>query len=297
MRRLYSLVTAVLLLSAPSVAQQDQNTEADEDGSGRTAASEQTNYEALTHPAGGGCPPARRSPVGRVKPSDRRHPGALRTWHADIPSPPMTVLVAGAHGDVGQHLVQILARAGHTVRGMIRDADQSDLLRRLGAEPVVADLTGDVSDAPAGVDAVVFAAGSGGNDVEGVDRDGAIRLIDATEAQGVTRFVMLSSIGADDPEAADELQDYLRAKHAADAHLLDAGLVYTILRPTTLTNGAPLGTAAFAESLDFDEHPRTIARADVASALAACLTTSETEDAVIEMTAGTTPIREGLAAT
>ena len=209
----------------------------------------------------------------------------------------MTVLVAGAHGDVGQHLVQLLARAGHTVRGMIRDDDQADLIRRLSAEPVLADLTGDVSDAPAGADAVVFAAGSGGENVEGVDRDGAIALVDATEAQGVGRFVMLSSIGADDPDAADQLQDYLRAKHAADEHLMDADLVYTVLRPTMLTNGAATGTAAFDESLDFDVHPRQVARADVALALAACLTISETHDAVIEMTGGTTPIREGLAAT
>ena len=207
----------------------------------------------------------------------------------------MTILVAGAHGDVGQHLVHLLARAGHTVRGMIRDDGQADLIRRLGAEPVVADLTGDVSEVPAGAAAVGFAAGSSGEDVEGVDRDGAIALIDATEDQGVDRFVMLSAIGADDPEAADQLQDYLRAKHAADAYLEDSDLVYTILRPTTLTNGAGTGTASFDTSLDFDEHPRTVARQDVALALAATLTISETQDRVIEMTGGSTPIREGLA--
>ncbi|WP_412067839.1 SDR family oxidoreductase [Rubrivirga sp. IMCC43871] len=209
----------------------------------------------------------------------------------------MTVLVAGAHGAIGQHLVQILADAGHTVRAMVRDDDQFDAMRALGGEPVLGDLTGDVSEPPAGADAVIFAAGSGGQAVEAVDRDGAIALIDATIAQGVRRFVMLSSIGADAPEEADQLQDYLRAKHAADAHLQGTDLTYTILRPTALTNGAPTGTAAFATSLDADARARKIAREDVAGALASILTVSETEGAVIEMTAGTTPIREGLAAT
>ena len=214
-----------------------------------------------------------------------------------LPSLPMTLLVAGAHGAIGQHVVQILAEAGHHVLALIRDADQSALLRTLGGHPIVGDLTGDVSDAPSGCDAVVFAAGSGGEAVEAVDRDGAIQLIDAAVTHGVRRFVMLSSIGADAPEEADQLQDYLRAKHEADQHLLDSGLTYTILRPTTLTNGAGVGTATFAASLDLKEGSSEVAREDVAAALAAIVTISETEHAVIEMTAGPTPIREGLAAT
>ncbi|WP_412063374.1 SDR family oxidoreductase [Rubrivirga sp. IMCC45206] len=207
----------------------------------------------------------------------------------------MTLLVAGAHGAIGQRLVQILAEAGHTVRAMVRDDDQFEAMRALGGEPLLSDLTSDVSQAPAGVGAVIFAAGSGGKAVEEVDRDGAIALIDATAAQGVSRFVMLSSIGADAPQDADELQDYLLAKHGADEHLMGTDLIYTILRPTSLTNGAGTGTATFAASLDADERAMGVAREDVALALASILTVSETEGAVIEMTSGSTPIREGLA--
>ena len=162
--------------------------------------------------------------------------------------------------------------------------------------PVLADLTDDVSDTVVGCDAVLFAAGSKGKNLEAVDKGGAIKLVDACEAHGVGRFVMLSSIGADAPDEADDLQDYLRAKHDADEHLKASSLTYTVLRPTHLTNGAGVGTAAFAASLDFDEHPREVAREDVAAALAAALTIAETEGAVIEMTGGSTPIREGLAA-
>lgn len=208
----------------------------------------------------------------------------------------MTILVAGAHGGVGQHIVRQLAEAGHSVRAMIRDADQSSAMEALGGEPVVADLTNGVSDAVSGADAVIFAAGSGGEKLEAVDKNGAIRTIDACAEHGVQRFVMLSSIGADAPEEADQLQDFLRAKHAADEHLQTSSLTWTILRPTRLLNGAAKGTAAFATSLDFDVHPKEIDREDVAAALVAALTISETEGAVIEMTGGDTPIREGLAA-
>ncbi len=55
----------------------------------------------------------------------------------------------------------------------------SDVIEDLGAEPVVADLTGDVSHAVDGIDAIIFAASSGGEDVWGVDRDGATNLIDS----------------------------------------------------------------------------------------------------------------------
>ena len=206
----------------------------------------------------------------------------------------MTILLAGAHGAVGQHILKQLSQAGHTVRAMIRDEDQSDLIRSLGGEPLVSDLTGDVSQAPEGCDAVIFAAGSGGEAVEDVDRDGAIALIDATVASGVSRFVMLSSIGADAPEDADQLQDYLRAKHKADEYLKGTSLTYTILRPTTLTNGAATGTIHVAPSIDRDG-PMENAREDVAAALVATLTISETERAIIEMTSGDTPIREALA--
>ena len=59
---------------------------------------------------------------------------------------------------------------------------------------------------------MIFAAGSGGDAVWGVDRDGAINLIDTAEAQGAERFVMLSAINADSSEESPEaLREYLRA--------------------------------------------------------------------------------------
>ena len=82
----------------------------------------------------------------------------------------------------------------------------------------------DVASHLEGADAVVFAAGagpgSGAARKETVDRDAAILLADAAEAAKISRYVMISSMGAD-ADAPDDAGDpvfvaYLRAKGAAD---------------------------------------------------------------------------------
>ena len=71
----------------------------------------------------------------------------------------MTVLVTGATGLVGSHVVEALVRGGEQVRALVRPASR-DAVVRLGAEPVA----GDVTDAAAweaaarGARAIVHAA-------------------------------------------------------------------------------------------------------------------------------------------
>ena len=65
----------------------------------------------------------------------------------------MRIFVAGATGAVGRELVPALVAAGHSVTGMTRTAAKADAVKRLGAEPVVADGL----DAPA-VHAAVMSA-------------------------------------------------------------------------------------------------------------------------------------------
>jgi len=51
----------------------------------------------------------------------------------------MRVFVAGATGAIGRQLVPRLVAAGHEVHGMIHSESRQDLLRELGAVPVIAD--------------------------------------------------------------------------------------------------------------------------------------------------------------
>src|SRR3954452_19255092 len=111
----------------------------------------------------------------------------------------MDVAIAGGHGQIALQLGQLLTEDGHRVRGIIRNPDQSGDLEALGMEPVIFDLEHDDGLAAAidGADAAVFAAGAGpGSGAERkltMDRDGAIKLIEA----GLPRYVMVSSMGAD----------------------------------------------------------------------------------------------------
>ncbi|MDL5361608.1 SDR family oxidoreductase [Halalkalicoccus sp. NIPERK01] len=204
----------------------------------------------------------------------------------------MDVLVAGSHGGVGQHVTELLSESEHTAHAMVREESQvSEMEEKFGVDVVVADLTEEVSHAVEGCDAVIFAAGSSGEDVEGVDRDGAIRLIDAAEQEGTDRFVMLSSINADRPaESPEELRPYLEAKLAADEHLQESDLTYTIARPGALTDEPATGKIEAARRVERGE----ITRADVARTLVTALDAETTHGKTFELIEGDEPIESAL---
>lgn len=212
----------------------------------------------------------------------------------------MKIFIAGAHGNVGKKLVKILTDKGHQVKAMIREEAQSEEMKKLGAEPVVADLENDKEFPLNGIDVVYFCAGSGAKTgpektIE-VDQKGAVKLVNSAYQNKVYKFIMLSSLGSDDPKKGPEkLQHYLKAKHEADKELKFSGLAYTILRPATLTDDAGTGKITAKEKLDENEKKNArISREDVAQALAACLDHRHTENKVFELVSGNTPIHDAL---
>ena len=208
----------------------------------------------------------------------------------------MRVLVAGANGQVGQHIVRLLAERGHEVRAMIRDEDQAHKLRELGGETVVADLEGDVSHTVQGCDAVIFSAGggpgSGAEKKETVDRGGAVKLIEAAQEHGARRYVMVSAMGAADPDSGSEaMQPYLYAKAQADQALQESGLDYTIVRPGKLTDEAGTGTVEAAPSLG---KRGEIPHEDTAQVIVATLERENTLGKIFEVLSGDTPVEEAI---
>lgn len=204
----------------------------------------------------------------------------------------MHVLIAGSHGQVGQHITELLGQSEHDARGMVRNDTQVPTIEELGAGAIVADLTQDVAHAVRGCDAIVFAAGSGGEDVWGVDRDGAINLIETAEEQGIDRFVMLSSINADTPEdSPDALHDYLVAKAEADDRLRESSVTHTIVRPGPLTNEPGTGRIEVGSDLD---RGGEIPRADVAQTLVTALRMENTYRRTFEILSGDEPIEAAL---
>lgn len=207
----------------------------------------------------------------------------------------MRVLLAGAHGQVGQHASELLGESDYDGVGMVRAEDQLSDIEELGIEAVHADLTEteDVSHAVEGCDVAIFAAGSGGDDVWGVDRDGAVNLMEACESAGVDRFVMLSAMNADAPEDSPEaLREYLRAKAEADERLRESDLTYTVVRPGALTNEEGTGRIRTGESID--RRDGDVPRVDVARTLLATLEEEATYGVTFEMLSGDVDIEEAL---
>lgn len=150
-------------------------------------------------------------------------------------------LVIGASGQIGKMITKLLLEQQQSVVALVRDKSKLSDLNSDYLTIVEQDLEGDFSQALNGCNQVIFAAGSGGS--TGADKTVLIDLWAATKAanyakqHGVEHFIMISSIGADDPEAIEsELKPYLVAKHMADEHLKQSSLNYTIVRPGTLTN-------------------------------------------------------------
>jgi len=214
----------------------------------------------------------------------------------------MDVAIAGGHGKIGLMLGRALVARGDGVRGLIRKSEQADDLRAVGVEPVLCDLeqagASEVAAAVRGADAIVFAAGAGpGSGAERkreMDLGGAVKLIEAARAESISRYVIVSSMGADRPsaEGGDVFGEYLRAKAAADRALADSGLDFTIVRPGILTDDPGTGLVAIAASVDRGEVPR----GDVAAVLAAVLPAPNAVGKTFELVAGETPIGEAVAA-
>jgi uncharacterized protein YbjT (DUF2867 family) len=211
----------------------------------------------------------------------------------------MEVVIAGGHGQIALHLERLLADSGHRVRALIRRRDHDSDVREAGAEPVLCDLEHeeDISHYVAGADAVVFAAGAGpGSGPERkrtVDLGGAVKLIDAARRAGVKRYVIVSSIGAEDPAAGGEqMRPYLEAKAEADRRVADSGLDWTIVRPGRLTNDDGTGRVLVSEDMSVRGE---VPREDVARVLAAVLGNPGSVGKTFVVVGGDTPVDEAVA--
>jgi uncharacterized protein YbjT (DUF2867 family) len=210
------------------------------------------------------------------------------------------VVIAGGHGKIALRLTRLLSEHGDRVRSLIRNPDHTGDVEAAGGEPVICDMEAedDLSTFVAGADAIVFAAGAGpGSGPERkrtVDYGAAVKLIDAAHKTGITRYVIVSSIGAHDPSSGGEqMRAYLQAKHDADVALTESGLAYTIVRPGSL-NDDP-GTGRITATTDMSVRG-PIPRDDVAAVLATCLADNATVGKTFVVVSGETPIEEALRA-
>jgi uncharacterized protein YbjT (DUF2867 family) len=212
------------------------------------------------------------------------------------------VVIAGGHGKIALRLARLLAGRSDVAIGLIRNPDHAHDLTAAGATPVLCDLerasVDEVADALRGADAVVFAAGagpgSGAARKDTVDRSASVLCARAAEHVGVRRFLQVSSMGVDDPDAAnrgDVFVAYLRAKKAAEEDLRARDLDWTILRPGGLTDEAGTGRVRLAPP---PVERGQISRDDVAAVLLGLLDAPGTAGMTFEVVAGETPVAQAI---
>lgn len=211
----------------------------------------------------------------------------------------MRVAIAGAHGKIAMRLASRLVARGDSVIGLIRNPDHAHDVRAIGAEPVICDLehatAEEIAVAVAGADAAVFAAGAGPGSGAArkltMDRDGAIKLLDATAADSA-RYVIVSSVGAENPPEGDDVFSvYLRAKAEADAAVQASHREWTIVRPGSLSDEPGTGRVR----IDTTPFRGKVRRDDVAEVLAAVLGEPRASHKTLYVGGGEEPVEAALA--
>jgi uncharacterized protein YbjT (DUF2867 family) len=150
------------------------------------------------------------------------------------------IFVAGATGVIGVRLVPILVAQGHDVAGMTRSPTKADILRELGADPVVCD----VYEAEALRDAVVDTGAEAivhlltdlpDNEAEisrfteanaCIRREGTRNLLRAAEAADASTFLAESLAWRPDGDAGAAIDDLERAVLDAGGVVLRYGQLY-----------------------------------------------------------------------
>ena len=174
----------------------------------------------------------------------------------------MKVIVIGANGKTATRVVRLLKENDvHEPVAMIRNLEQRQKFDDLGVATVLADLEYPIDNAIKGCDAIIFAAGSGGQTGKDktvlVDHIGAIRSMVAAQVHGAHRYVMLSSFNADE-NSTSKIAHYHKAKAMADRHLMDTDLDmdHYLSRWPARRRGERSGVGQRKDPSGRDHHPR-----------------------------------------
>lgn len=193
----------------------------------------------------------------------------------------------------------LLVEAGHSVTSVIRNPDHAAEVEATGAKALVEDIEkldqAAISGLVTGEDVVIWSAGAGGGNPQrtiAVDRDAAIRTVDACEKSGVRRFIMVSYVtsGRDDVPEDNPFHTYAVAKAEADAYVAKSSLNWIILGPGGLTLDDPTGRIEAGEHVTKGK----TSRANVAQVIARVVERTDLGGLTLPFVDGDVPIDEVL---
>ncbi|WP_350304775.1 NAD(P)-binding oxidoreductase [Photorhabdus viridis] len=151
-------------------------------------------------------------------------------------------LIFGAGSGIGRHLVTIALQQKRPITALIRNSQQAFELSALGVKVIHGDacdvINVEKAALSAGSEAIVFST------IGGIDSDlfGNMTIIDAIEKTGITRMLLVTSIGCGEswktlsPRAKSLFGQSVRRKSMAESYLQTSSLNYTIIRPGGLTD-------------------------------------------------------------
>jgi nucleoside-diphosphate-sugar epimerase len=199
------------------------------------------------------------------------------------------IFIAGASRNLGLEIAKCLVAQKMQVTALLRSPATSTELETLGIKAV----TGDALDAAAveaamaggePIHAVISTIGSLPKEREKSDYLGNKNLIDAAVKAGVQKFILVSSIGSGDsaaalqPQVLETLGPVLIEKEKAENHLIESGMIYTVIRPGGLKSEPATGNGILTEDCRV---AGSINRADVAQLVCQCLVSDAANNKVL----------------
>ena len=161
------------------------------------------------------------------------------------------ILVTGATGFVGGHLVRRLRHDGIKVRAVVRRPSKAIELADLGVEVVPGDINDrdSLDEAATGCDRVIHLVGiiqeGRGFTFRSVHVDGTRNVLAAAKRAGVKQFFHQSALGTREHAKSE----YNKTKWEAEGLVKSSGLAYTILRPSLIYGPGDLFTIRLAEMI------------------------------------------------
>ena len=187
----------------------------------------------------------------------------------------MKIIVFGATGSLGQHVVKQALEQGHQVSAFTRSKEKLEQFNNTNLTPVIGDVlnSANVEQAVKDHDAAIIALGDGMKG--GVRAQGTQHIINAMKKQSVNRLICLSTLGAGDSHRYLNffwkyimfgllLKNTMVDHEAQEALVRDSDLDWTIIRPAAYTDGPQTQTYQHGNELSKGLKLK-ISRSDVAS--------------------------------
>ncbi|MDA8388367.1 MAG: SDR family oxidoreductase [Nitrospiraceae bacterium] len=184
----------------------------------------------------------------------------------------MKIVIFGASGRTGRHLVRQALDRGHAVTAFVRDPAKPGISHgNLSLFKGDALHPGEVEAAVKGREAVLSALGFSKGSPQTICADGIRHIISAMEKHGVKRLIAESAYGAGNTRKKGFyarllwllIKDRMRDKEEMERQIEGSGLAWVIARPVALTDGEKAGPYRAGPGLKPGLFP-TVSRAGVA---------------------------------